>query len=475
MIKDKNIFNILVVEDNLGDLLLIRDYLSEQIEQPTIIHAPNFTKAQEFLTNGPKNFDVILLDLSLPDKSGRKLVVDILEIAGSIPVIILTGYTGVDFSIQSISLGVSDYLIKDDLNSTALYKSITYCIERKKSILLLEESEKRYSDLFRLNPQPMWVYDPETYKIVQVNKAAIDHYGYSEQEFLKMTVLDIRDKKYYSDVMKAADPEVNRYKIFKGKFLHEKKNGDVIEVEIYSNFIMINNKEYKLVIANDITEKTLIDHQITRAIIKTQEDERYEIGAELHDNVCQILATSRISLGMLKESLDPSGKQLFAQCREYIDLAMEEIRNLSHRLAPAFFNDSSLEQAFEILLGTFNIEEKYKINLFLDKNLNKYKIDHDLQINLYRILQEQLRNILKYAKGTNVEVDLIINNNKLKMRIAEDGVGFDKNNVREGIGLANMKRRIELFYGNFEIFTSPGNGCEISIEIPMEHAVNKNI
>jgi len=474
MIKDKNIFDILVVEDNPGDLLLIRDYLSEQIEQPTITHAPDFTKAQELLTNGSKNFDVILLDLSLPDKSGQKLVIDVLEIAASIPVIILTGYTGIDFSIQSISLGVSDYLIKDDLNSTALYKSITYCIERKKSILLLEESEKRYSDLFRLNPQPMWVYDPETYKFVQVNKAAIDHYGYFEEEFLKMTVLDIRDKKYYSDVMKAADPGVNRYKIFKGKFLHEKKNGEVIEVEIYSNFIMINNKEYKLVIANDITEKTLIEHQITRAIIKTQEDERYEIGAELHDNVCQILATSRISLGMLKESLNPSGRQLFAQCREYIDLAMEEIRNLSHRLAPAFFNDSSLEQAFEILLGTFNIEEKYKINLFLDKNLNNYKIDHDLQINLYRVLQEQLRNILKYAKGTNVEVDLIINNNKLKMRIADDGVGFDKSTVREGIGLANMKRRIELFYGSFEIFTSPGNGCEISIEIPMEHAVKKN-
>jgi PAS domain S-box-containing protein len=312
----------------------------------------------------------------------------------------------------------------------------------------------------------MWVYDPQTYKFVQVNNAAIDHYGYSEEEFLSMSIMDIRPKKYYGEVIAAA---VKDYPggIFKGKFIHLKKSGERIEVEIFSNFIMVNNKEYKLVIANDITEKTLIEHQITRAIIKTQEDERYEIGAELHDNVCQILATSRISLGMLKESLNPAADQMFAQCREYIDLAMEEIRNLSHRLAPAFFNDSSLEQAFGILFRTFNIEDKYKIHLFIDKKIEKTLIDRELQLNLYRILQEQLRNILKYAKGENIEVDLILNNNKLKMRIADDGIGFDKNNFKQGIGLANMKRRVELFFGNFQIFTSPGSGCEISIEIPL--------
>ena len=418
---------------------------------------------------------MILLDLSLPDNSGQNLVVEILKIACSIPVIILTGYTGINFSIKSISMGVSDYLVKDDLNPIALYKSITYCIERKKSISLLKESEKRYSDLFRLNPQPMWVYDPSNYNFVQVNKAAIDHYGYSEKEFLKMNIMDIRPDDDYPAVVTASAKDYPGDKIFKGKFIHFKKSGEAIEVEIFSNFIMVDNKEFKLVIANDITEKTLIEHQITRAIIKTQEDERYEIGAELHDNVCQILATSRISLGMLKESLGPSGLQLFGQCREYIDLAIDEIRNLSHRLAPAFFNDSTLEQAFEILLSTFNIEEKYKTTLYFDKALGKFNIDRELQLNLYRILQEQLRNILKYAKGTKIEVDVIANKGSLKMRIADDGIGFNKNVIREGIGLANMKRRTELFFGKMEIFTSPENGCEIVIDIPLKCHENKNL
>jgi signal transduction histidine kinase len=90
-----------------------------------------------------------------------------------------------------------------------------------------------------------------------------------------------------------------------------------------------------------------------------------------------------------------------------------------------------------------------------------------MQLNLYRILQEQLRNIIKYAKGTVIDVDVFIYNNKLKMRIADDGVGFDINSVKKGIGLANIKRRAELFSGKLQINSSPDNGCELLITIPM--------
>ena len=469
IIKDKNSFNILVIEDNAGDFTLINDYLEEQMSIPKITRVINFKEAKSILTKQETNYDVILLDLSLPDKNGETLIEEIILLSRGCPVIVLTGYADIEFSIKSLSLGVADYLLKDDINATSLYKSIIYCIERKKRILQLKESEKRYSDLFRLNPQPMWVYDPETLKFVQVNKAAIDHYGYSEEEFLSMTIMEISPEEDINKLKKilsqqGADNKIN----YQGKFRHYKKSKELIEVDIYSNFVMLNNKQKNLVIAIDVTEKNLVEHQITRAIIKTQEDERYEIGAELHDNVCQILATSHISLGMLKESLNPSAVKLFNQCREYIDLATEEIRNLSHRLAPAFFNDSTLEEAFEILLSTFNIEDKYKITLYFDEAIEKSKIDRELQLNLYRILQEQLRNILKYAKGTEVEVDVVINMDKLKMRISDNGVGFDIHTAKCGIGLANMKRRVELFSGKFEINASPLNGCEIVIEIPLQ-------
>jgi PAS domain S-box-containing protein len=475
MIKDTNNYHILVIEDNPGDLTLIHDYLIDQIESPGIQNAKNFSKAAELLKND-QPFDIILLDLDLPDKSGNELINDILKICGDTPVIILTGFSDVEFSIRSISIGVSDYLLKDDLSASSLYKSILYCLERRKRLHELKESEKRYSDLFRLNPQPIWIYDIETFKFFQVNRAAVELYGYSVEEFMNLTVLDLRldeDNRILIETIKKQGE--NRQTVYK-KSKHFNKSGELLDVEIQANFIDIKDKKYRMVIITDVTEKNLVDQQITKAIIKTQENERYEIGAELHDNICQILATTHISLGVLKKSINSTGMDLFQQCRNYISLATQEIRNLSHRLAPAFFNDSSLEEAFEILLYNSNIENKYKVSLFFDPSIEQLNIDHDLQLNLYRILQEQLRNIIKYSRCKKIEVDVLISNNRIKMRVFDDGVGFDMEKVKGGIGISNMKRRAELFRGEFSIFSSPGNGCELIIVIPLKNEnTNRNL
>ena len=241
-----------------------------------------------------------------------------------------------------------------------------------------------------------------------------------------------------------------------------------MEMEIFSTPIQLNDEQLRLIILIDVTEKNLYEHKITKAIIKTQEDERYEIGSELHDNVCQILATSQLTLGMLKESLAPEGLKWYAKCGEYISLATHEVRNLSHRLAPAFFNESTLEQAFNTLLSDFNLEGKYEISLFFDKALQKYTLSLEMQLNLYRILQEQLKNIVKYASASYIEVDVVLFNNKLLMKISDDGVGFDTSIVKSGIGLANMKRRAELFSGRFNINSSPGQGCVVMVNMPLQ-------
>jgi PAS domain S-box-containing protein len=345
------------------------------------------------------------------------------------------------------------------------FKDIT---QRKLSQIQLKESEKRYSELFRLNPQPIWMFELETFRFVQVNKAAIDLYGYSEEEFLQKTVFEMRPSAEVQAFKKVLEKQSGKDAYITGKFIHITKCKNIIQVEVKSKLVSMNDKKYRLAIITDITEKTRVEQEITRAIIKTQENERYEIGAELHDNICQILASTHISLGVLAKFIDPCGMDLFQQCKDYINLATQEIRNLSHRLAPAFFNDSTLEEAFGILLNNANIEKKYDVTLYFDEALNHLKVNRDLQLNLYRILQEQLRNILKYAKCKNIEVDLLVSNHKLKMRIADDGVGFDIPAVKGGIGLSNMKRRVELFDGRFDLYSSPGNGCELVIDIPLK-------
>jgi len=165
MLKDKKIYRILVIEDNTGDFTIVEDFLIEQFADPVITRAINFKQVCEFLSSDNNMYDVILLDLTLPDKSGQHLINEMLQLAPRYPIIILTGYTDIYFSIRSISSNISDYLLKDELTAAMLYKSIIYTIERNKNISEIKKSEKRYSDLFRLSPQPMWLYDPETYLV----------------------------------------------------------------------------------------------------------------------------------------------------------------------------------------------------------------------------------------------------------------------------------------------------------------------
>ena len=468
MIKDKKAYNILVIEDNPGDYLLVEEFITEHIYEPNICHANNFKEAIEQLTNGNNSFDVILMDLTLPDKGGEELLTEMTRFLPNCPVLILTGYADIDFSIQSIARGISDYLLKDDLNGAMLYKSIIYAIERKKNTVLIEESEKRYSNLFHLSPQPMWLYDCETLNFIQVNKSALDHYDYSEQEFLSMKITDIQTTEDAEKLKK--DIEKRRLEgdfPFSGSFNHLKKNGDIINVEIYSTSIVVDEKKCRSVIAIDVTERNEYEHKITKAIIKTQEEERYEIGGELHDNVCQILATSMISLGMIKKYIEPKAEQWYINTKEYINMASDEIRNLSHRLAPAFFDDSSFEVAIEILINTFNVADAYEIDLHFDTDIKDDDLTLEMQLNLYRIVQEQLRNILKYSKATKITLEFFVENNMLLLILSDNGVGFITENAKSGIGLANMKRRAELFSGTFLIKSSPGNGCVMTVTIPV--------
>lgn len=471
MKKEDDIPHILLVEDNLGDAFLVEELLREKFMHPSLVHATNFKQARELLKDKTTDFDVILLDLTLPDKFGNLLITEILELAPSCPIIALTGYNDLEFSIQSIAEGISDYLLKDDLSPMMLYKSMRYAIERNKTNYAIKASEKRYSDLFNLSPQPRMVLNPQTQEIIQVNKAAINHYGYEEAEFLRLTLTDIISPDYSEktiDIILQVKPETESLKT--ENVVHHIKNGDRIEVDMYFSPILIDHSWHVSALIIDVTEKNQQEQRLMKAILKAQEDERYEIGRELHDNVCQILVSGQISLGVgvIKSNIEEDNQKFFTQCKDYIALALEDIRNLSHKLVPVFYEDSTLEEAIRRLLKSVNTDNRYKVMVFIDKAVSERAYSTEMQLHLYRILQEQLTNIHKYAKATTITLRISITHDVLKMTIADDGIGFNLDEVSEGIGLTNIKRRTDIFYGKTSIITSPGNGCKIDLEIPLK-------
>jgi PAS domain S-box-containing protein len=254
--KDSRKYNILVIEDNLGDFILIEDYLLEYLV-PNLVRAGSLKEARELLHSNNTGFDLVMLDLTLPDSTGADLITQIIDMCPDLPIIVLTGYGDFEFSIKSLALGVSDYLLKDELTPFSLYKSLVYNIERKKTHSELEESRKRYSNLFHLSPDPTWVLDVSTNRFLDVNDAAIREYGFTHDEFLAMTVEQVETE---NDPEAAAAPHLINSPEYDKTHLreiyrHRKKNGDIIYVENQTSEILFNGKGAKIMVVHDITER----------------------------------------------------------------------------------------------------------------------------------------------------------------------------------------------------------------------------
>ncbi|HSI70345.1 MAG TPA: PAS domain S-box protein, partial [Gillisia sp.] len=249
----KEPLNILVVEDHLGDYFLIEEYLTEEHQNLNLVRASTFAEAREHLTSSTY-FDTILLDLSLPDSiDAESLVKDMVTLAWKTPVIVLTGYSNKDFGVKTLSLGISDYLLKDELNAVQLSKSIYYSIERKKIEFQLTESEKKYKSLFELSPLPMWVVDRKKLRFLSVNTAAVNMYGYSREEFLNMKIRDLWTNKEEPAIEQLLNKKNDDY--FNLKVSHTTKSGEEIFIDVQSNPIIFDGIEARVSLINNITAR----------------------------------------------------------------------------------------------------------------------------------------------------------------------------------------------------------------------------
>ncbi len=168
--------------------------------------------------------------------------------------------------IRDVEIYASNVEIDDH---TYLFSIIHDISEQKKAEELLFESERKYRYLFANNPMPMWIYDLETLQFLEVNEAAINHYGYSEKEFRSMTLKDIRPEEEIARLMK--DVHINHPEINKaGIWQHLKKNGETIFVEIISHTITYENKPARLVLANDVTKRKMAETALKES------EERYK-------------------------------------------------------------------------------------------------------------------------------------------------------------------------------------------------------
>jgi len=219
----------------------------------------------------------------------------------------------------------------------------------------------------------------------------------------------------------------------------------------------------------DVTYEKEEEIRITKAIVTAQEAERQQLGMELHDNVNQILSVALLYLGMAKQQQENSEdfSLTIGTCKKHITDAIYEIRKLSHQLAPVSKDDVSFKDVFETLIDSLTGNCTIAVALHFD-DFEMERISYNIQTALYRILQEQMNNILKHSDAEIVDIWVTVTDGIIMLRMADDGKGFDLKKVNKGIGLRNIKRRAEMYGGKFICNSSPGEGCEIIVRIPLE-------
>jgi len=139
--------SIIVIEDNIGDFLLIEDYLIEKFQTIAIKQFTDYKSVSAYLEADEHNSDLILLDLSLPDLNGLALIQNIFAQSSGIPIIILTGYADLPLAKRSLELGVYDFLVKDEINPTLLHKSIEFVMSRSRYVRHIEGQNEKLKNI----------------------------------------------------------------------------------------------------------------------------------------------------------------------------------------------------------------------------------------------------------------------------------------------------------------------------------------
>ena len=344
--------------------------------------------------------------------------------------------------------------------------------ERKRSEATILASEEKYRQIFYKNPFPTWIFDLDTLQIMEVNDAAVEKYGFDKNEFYQLTMRDIHSpgeaEMFMDNLRTVSDLQSATIKLWH----HHKKSGDMMIVEISSHLIDYFGKPGMQVIINDVTERIRLEkelalqqrlkqQQITEVVLGAQERERFELGQELHDNINQILATSKLYLDVAIEEREPRF-ELLAKSRKNISMAIEEIRKLSHELITPSLNDLGLIQSIKELIRSIQMVGKMKIRLIIT-GVDEQSLQPEQKINIYRIIQEQLNNILKHAQANSVVLELNMVKEQIRLRVTDDGKGFDTRMRRKGVGLSNIMSRAELYNGRVEIDSAPGKGCRLEV------------
>lgn len=335
----------------------------------------------------------------------------------------------------------------------------------------LKESEKKYSNLFHICPLPMWVFDSASYRFLDVNLAAINHYGYSREEFLEMTIMDIRPANEVNRTIDVLDDSLKGKNVYyKGVFKHVKKDGSVIDVEIRSDSFKYKDYNARLVLVNDVTEIFKMQRSLKEAyesIIHSEDRERERFAGELHDGITQNLVAIKHFISMIdtKEN-DLKDHPIYPVLKELVDNSIKECRQIVYDMRPKMLQESGLVGMIKSMCDNFNLVNGIHINYQFDDDID-YLIQPSIKFHIYRLIQENFNNTLKHANASLIELSFKCENSTLLIEFSDNGKGIDSEIIKDETSFMGIKHRLIPMNGEFKIENRKEGGVIFRYKIPM--------
>jgi len=346
--------------------------------------------------------------------------------------------------------------------------------DMKRTLKQLQQSEERYRNLFENASDAIWLHDLKG-NTLAANMACEKITGYSAEELNNVPVDQLLEECSMSYVQDIEERLLSNEGVdHRCEVELVKKGGEKALVQITTSLMTEEGKAMGFEhVARDVTDQRRMEENLRyylQQATRAQEEERKRIARELHDETLQnlIVISRQMEKITSSEALWEESLEVVRGLKKQIEVAVQEIRRFSHNLRPSVLDDLGLLPALELLVEDI---EKEGIDTSFRVIGGVRRLSPEVEVMLFRIAQEAVRNISRHAQASAAELIIEFNNNRLNMSIKDNGIGFellqsigDQASLGK-LGLVGMRERARLLGGTMVVDSDPGEGTKVVVEV----------
>lgn len=474
---------VLLVEDSPTDALIIGEALIDISEfNPTLTHAESLAEA---LAHAKRTrFDVVLLDLGLPDGNGIDTFRRFRQVTPDTPVLVLTGLADISVGLVAIQEGAQDYVLKREIEAALLSRAIRYALERHRALTALAASEERFQLAVGGASAGLWDWNLRTGDMY-LSAHFREIVGHDEDELpnemrAHYDIIHPDDVERVMLALRAHTQDRHPYDI---EYRVRTRSGEYRWVQSRAQALWdASGAAYRMVgWIMDVTDRRRADEALRESTEELQrlsaniqhirEEEKTRIARELHDDLGQLLTALKIDMThfeeKIEEKIDDASAGALRNIYGLIDQLVGSVRRIAADLRPVMLDDLGPIPAIDWFIHEFSARHGIAVHAQLD--VNEVAFNRDSGTEVFRMVQEGLMNIARHSGASTAEIEIARDEPFCVVKIRDNGRGAlpDGRRSRKSFGLLGMRERAARLGGELSVATAPGEGFALTVTLPL--------